>query len=121
MNGLITRESKSKESYTRPEDEIIVAQWNDNKTVDNIVTALAKAGFARTKNSVNYRLRYLASQDVNSIDEIDYSGKKGKKNGTVNAEAEEAAPTETEVEGTKARAPKSGKKSKTNKDAAATK
>lgn len=75
--GLITRETKAKNPYTREEDEIIIATYNDESdpeklpTVSDVQKALAKAGFKRSKASLTYRIGRKLSQ-VNSLDEINY-------------------------------------------------
>lgn len=82
--SLITRQSSSKKMYTRKEDEIIIATYNDESdpeklpTVTDVQKALAKKGFERTKLSLGYRLRFLSNKS--SLDDIDYEGKnKGRK------------------------------------------
>lgn len=73
---LIQRETVQKESYTRVEDEIIVAEYNRTGKVADVVKALASKKFDRTKLSVQYRIRKLRT--YKSFDDINYDGKKGK-------------------------------------------
>lgn len=68
--GLVNREVKSRQRYTKEELELIVDASNEDLSPRAIANLLTRRGFQRTEPSVAYIIRKLGESKAPNLDDF---------------------------------------------------